>query len=158
MAGTPLQMGTGVGAGMHASNRHTDAYMAQMYSALEDMGVNTADDKYKESVDNACSTLGAYPGQPAEQRGSDAPLPPGAAEGSRLAADAAFKMLPSGGWAQGPLSGNGRMANRRYPADLSCDSFPHISIKYPSDLLQISCRYLADLMHISAHLMQSSCR
>lgn len=35
MAGTPLQMGTGAGAGMHASHRHTDAYMAQMYAALE---------------------------------------------------------------------------------------------------------------------------
>ena len=42
MAGTPLQMGTGQGAGMHASHRHTDAYMAQMYAALEVRVQNTA--------------------------------------------------------------------------------------------------------------------
>jgi len=30
MAGTPLVAGEGRGAGMHASHRHTDAYMAQM--------------------------------------------------------------------------------------------------------------------------------
>ena len=50
MAGTPLQMGTGAGAGMHASNRHTDAYMAQMYSTLEDMGVSTADMRYGSDI------------------------------------------------------------------------------------------------------------
>ena len=111
MAGTPLQMGTGQGAGMHASHRHTDAYMAQMYAALEDMGVSTADDAYKGSFDPACSTLGAYPGQAAEQRGSDAPLPAGCAAGSRLAADATFAMLPAGGWASGPLDQRGRSNN-----------------------------------------------
>ncbi|KOO31865.1 hypothetical protein Ctob_008001 [Chrysochromulina tobinii] len=69
MAGTPLKMGTGAGAGMHASNRHTDAYMAQMYAALEDMGVDTSDDKYRESFDPGLTTLGARPGQAAVQRG-----------------------------------------------------------------------------------------
>jgi len=112
MAGTPLRQGTGQGAGMHASHRHTDAYMAQMYSALEDMGVDTSDDPYKDAFDPACTTLGAHPGMAASQRGSEAPLPSGMAGGSRLAADAAIMMLPSSGWASGPADGgNGRMAN-----------------------------------------------
>jgi len=111
MAGTPLKMGTGAGAGMHASNRHTDAYMAQMYAALEDMGVDTSDDKYRESFDPGLTTLGARPGQAAVQRGSTAPLPRGAAAGSRVAADAAVAMLPSGGWASGPLDRQGRTAD-----------------------------------------------
>lgn len=107
-AGTPLVQGTGMGAGMHASNRHGDAYMAQMYAALEDMGVDTSDDLYKGAYDPACTTLGARPGQAAQQRGSSAPLPRGAGGGSRLSADAAVAMLPSSGWAAGPLDRGGR--------------------------------------------------
>ena len=112
MAGTPLHLGVGAGAGMHASHRHTDAYMAQMYAALEDMGVNTSDDAYRGAFDPACSTLGAYPGQPAEQRGSAAALPPGCADGSFRSAEAVIAALPSDGWLSGPLDGGaGRVSN-----------------------------------------------
>ena len=75
------------------------------------MGVNTADDAYRGAFDPACSTLGAYPGQAAAQRGSEDPLPSGCVAGSRIAADAAIAMLPAGGWAGGPVNGGrGRLA------------------------------------------------
>ena len=82
--------------------------MAQMYAALEDMGVDTSDDPYRDSFDPACTTLGAHPGMPAAQRGSEDRLPPGCDGGSRLAADRAFAMLPIGGWAAGPVDTRGR--------------------------------------------------
>ena len=51
--GKPLVAGTGAGQGMHASHRHTDEYMRSMYAALEDMGVDTADDLYRDAFDPA---------------------------------------------------------------------------------------------------------
>ena len=77
----------------------------------QDMGVDTADDPYKHAFDPASTTLGAYPGMPAAQRGSEDPLPSGCMSGSRIAADATIAMLPAGGWANGPLGGGrGRLA------------------------------------------------
>ena len=57
-------------------------YMRSMYAALEDMGVDTADDLYRDAFDPACSTVGAAQGQPAIQRGPAQKLPRGAASGA----------------------------------------------------------------------------
>ena len=104
----PLVAGTGAGQGMHASHRHTDEYMRSMYAALEDMGVDTADDLYRDAFDPACSTVGAAQGQPAIQRGPAQKLPRGAASG---AYGNEITILPSSGWNSGPIEQRGRVAN-----------------------------------------------
>jgi WD40 repeat protein len=95
---------------MHASHRHTDEYMARMYGALEDMGVDTADDMYRDAFDPACSTVGAAAGQPAVQRSPSQRLPRGTSTGSAASA-AAIAALPSSGWQGGPSDTAGRVAN-----------------------------------------------
>ena len=97
-----------MGQGMHASHRHTDEYMRSMYAALEDMGVDTADDMYRESFDPACSTVGTVQGEAAMQRGSEARLPRGAAGGA-YGNETSF--LPAAGWFKGPRANNGRVGN-----------------------------------------------
>lgn len=99
-----------MGQGMHASHKHTDEYMTRMYAALEDMGVDTGDDLYRDAFDPACSTVGAAPGQAAVQRGSSQPLPRGAASGSSASASA-IAALPASGWSTGPLDNAGRVGN-----------------------------------------------
>jgi len=126
---------------MHASHRHGDAYMAQMYAALEDMGVDTSDDMYKAGYDPACSTLGARPGQAASQRGSEAPLPCGAGAGSRREADSAVAMLPASGWASGPLDQRGRNTNVSDRPLLCMSVHDDVAVVGSSDhgLIEVSC-------------------
>merc|ERR1719502_1794707 len=70
------------GGGMAASHQHGDAYMAEMYKALEEMGVDTADDKYKPSFEAAYSTLAGRSRPGSTSRPPSQPLPPGLEQGS----------------------------------------------------------------------------
>ena len=108
-AATSLAAAAAGKGGMAASHRHTDAYMADMYRALEDMGVDTADDAYKPSFAPACSTVGRAHGEPAAAHGSGA-LPAGLAYG-RLASSRSILELPSAGWATGPVDPAGRVGH-----------------------------------------------
>jgi hypothetical protein len=93
---------------MHASHRHTDEYMRSMYAALEDMGVDTADDVYRDAFDPACSTVGTIAGEPAVQRGASQRLPRGAASGAH---GTEVTPLPASGWRSGPVHARGRNAD-----------------------------------------------
>ena len=79
-----------------------------MYAALEDMGVGTGDDLYRDAFDPACSTVGTMPGQAAVQRGPEGKLPRSTAAGAH---GKDVMALPAGGWQTGPVRPAGRTAN-----------------------------------------------
>ena len=85
-----------VAGGMAGSHHHTDAYMAQMYKGLEEMGVDTADDVYKPSFmpDAAPATSGT--------------LPSGLIMGAHTTANAA---VAAAEWLSGPNDPAGRMVS-----------------------------------------------
>jgi len=91
---------------MAQSHQHTDAYMHDMYRALEDMGVDTADDLHKASFDPACSTVGRAHGTAATAGGQ--PMPRGVLGGSFLSSSV-LTLQPEGAWARGPLDPAGRI-------------------------------------------------
>lgn len=92
--------------GMAASHQHTDAYMADMYRALEDMGVDTADDPHKAAFGPACSTVGRAHGTAACAAAQ--PMPRGIL-GGRFASSSVVALRPEGSWPSGPLEPAGRV-------------------------------------------------
>ena len=75
-----------------ASHHANDQYMVEMYRGLEEMGVDTSDDKYRHSFE---------PQEPSRQQ-----LPPGMEQGAEGIRSA---LTPDPQWARGPNDPAGRM-------------------------------------------------
>ena len=76
-----------------SSHRANDAYMVEMYRGLEDMGVDTSDDRYRHSFVHEA---------PSRQQ-----MPSGMEQGAGGIRSA---LLPASGWSRGPDDPAGRMA------------------------------------------------
>lgn len=103
------------GGGMAASHRHTDAYMAEMYRGLEEMGVDTSEDPYKPSFVPQCSSLAPSAGRSPAGSSAGQQLPSGVLSGA-LQAPAPSAIAVSAAWRAGPVAGAGGALVRRFDA------------------------------------------